>query len=60
MKRPKLTYEFHNPNDINILSKYLANIIIENSREKIDKLIHSSIKSENDNNDVVSTLDKAV
>lgn len=42
MKKRKLNYRFHNPNTVEVTANYIAKILIEANREKVDEAIKAA------------------
>ena len=42
-KRPKLNYRFHNPNTVEATAEYIASILAESNRAKIERLLREGV-----------------
>ena len=42
-KRPKLNYRFHNPNTAEATAEYIASILAESNRAKIERLLREGV-----------------
>ena len=45
MKKKKLNYRFHNPNSVEATAEYIANILVEVNRTKIEALLAETVAS---------------
>ena len=41
-KQPKLRYRFHNPNTAGATAEYIASILVESNRTKIERLLRET------------------
>ena len=46
MKKQKLNYRFHNPNSAEATAEYIANILVEANRIKIEALLAEAAASQ--------------
>lgn len=41
-KQPKLRYRFHNPNTVEATAEYIASVLAESNRAKIERLLREA------------------
>ena len=49
-KQPKLRYRFHNPNTAEATAVYIASILAESNRAKIERLLRKTTPPQQDSN----------